>query len=91
MVSLEEAGEKLSANLWISLKAEEVTQAKMDHIRRLCERYKGKSYVNISMTTANGYRITAIADKKLAVRPDGEFFRKLEDAVGAGKFELRGR
>ena len=91
LVSLEEAGEKLSANLWINLNAEEVTKAKMDHIRRLCERYKGKSYVNINMTTASGYRITAIADKKLTVRPDGEFFRKLEDVVGAGNFELRGR
>jgi hypothetical protein len=45
----------------------------------------------MTLETASGYRVTAVADVKLSVRPDTEFCRKMKELVGAGNVRLRRR
>ena len=88
LIPIDQVGDKLSARVWIQLKSEDVSEEKMSQIRSLCAKHKGKAGVYVSVTTQTGYRICAVADKKLSVRPDVEFCRKLESVVGPGKVEL---
>jgi hypothetical protein len=44
--------------------------------------------VQVSVQTASGWRIAAVADKSLSVRADADFCRKLEGVVGRGNVEL---
>ena len=90
LVTLEQASEKLAARVWMKLTSDDITDEKMAQIRELCRRYRGKSPVHMSLETKGGYRIRAIADKRLSVRADVEFCRKLEKLVGPGKVQLMG-
>ena len=91
LIEIEEACDKLAANVWIRLNAMDVTKEHIARIRDLCEAHRGKSILNVTLKTNSGYRIEAVADAKLSVRPDEEFYKKMENAVGAGNIELRRR
>ncbi|MBL7215593.1 MAG: DNA polymerase III subunit alpha [Phycisphaerae bacterium] len=84
LFSMEEAGAKLAARVWIELLSLDVSEEKIEKIRQLCETHRGKSRVHVSVQTTGGYRIEAIADHSLNVRVDVDFCRKLENIVGRG-------
>ena len=86
LISIEDAGEKLAARVKITLHAAQVSEQKIAHIRTICSTHKGKSPVYVTVVTDKGTRVSAVADKTLAVRPDVEFCRKMEQLVGDGKF-----
>jgi len=91
LIEIEEAHDKLAARVLIRLNAMDVTKEHIARIRDLCAAHRGKSRVNVTLKTNSGYRIEAVADAKLSVRPDEEFYKKMENAVGAGNVELRRR
>lgn len=68
-----------------------MTEERVSRIRNLCTSHRGKSPLNMTLETASGYRVTAVADVKLSVRPDTEFCRKMKELVGAGNVRLRRR
>jgi DNA polymerase-3 subunit alpha len=88
LIGAEEVVDKLAAKVWIQLAGDEITEEKINRIRGLCSSHRGKSPIHISVQTGR-YKIVAVADKNLSVRPDAEFYRKLEAIVGAGKVRLR--
>ncbi len=89
LVDIEDANEKLAAKVWIQIAAEDITEEKVSNIKSICSRFAGKSPVCVSILMPKGIRVTAIADKKLSVRADVDFRRKLEAVVGPGKVQLR--
>jgi len=88
LIGAEEVVDKLAAKVWIQLAGDEITEEKINRIRGLCNSHRGKSPIHISVQTGR-YKIVAVADKNLSVRPDAEFYRKLEAIVGAGKVRLK--
>ena len=90
LIGLEEVSEKLPVSVLIKLFSYDVNEQMVERIRSLCSSCRGKSPVHLSIQTPGGYRILAVADKSLSVRPDADLCRKLEAAVGSGKVELRG-
>lgn len=88
LISIEEAGEKLAARVKITLHAAQVSEQKIAHIKTICSTHKGKSPVYVTVVTNKGTRVSAVADKTLAVRPDVEFCRKMEQLVGVDNFAL---
>jgi DNA polymerase-3 subunit alpha len=88
LIAVDEVMDKLAANVWIQLAGHDITEEKINRIRSLCSSHRGKSPVHVSMQTGK-YKIAAVADKSLSVRPDAEFYRKLETIVGPGKVRLR--
>ncbi len=84
LYSLEEAAEKLAARVWIEMLSLDITEEKIERIRRLCQAHRGRSRVHIGMQTTGGYRIEAVADRSLNVRMDVEFCKKMETIVGRG-------
>jgi DNA polymerase-3 subunit alpha len=88
LISLEEASEKLAAKVKITLRAAEINEQKIAHIRSICTVHKGKSPVYVTVVTGKGMRVSAVADRSLTVRPDVEFCKKMEQLVGAGNLEL---
>jgi len=91
LITLDEVFDKLAAKVWIRLAAENITQKKVSRIRSICTMHKGKSPVGVSVRTKAGFRVWAVADKKLCVRPDVKFRRELEAVVGAGNVEFKNR
>jgi len=88
LIEIEKASEKLAAKVYIKMIAKDVTEERIAGIRNLCASHHGKSPVYVSVKTAGGIRVCALADKKLSVKPDVEFLRKMEHIVGAENFEL---
>lgn len=88
LYSIEEVTDKLAARVWIRLLTLEITEEKVQKIAGLCKSHRGKSPVQVSVQTASGWRIAAVADKSLSVRADADFCRKLEGVVGRGNVEL---
>ncbi len=91
LITIDQVFDRLAAKVWIHLDAGDVTAEKVSHIRNICTRHKGKSPIGVGVRTAGGFRVWAIADKKLSVRPDVDFRRKLEAVVGTGNVEFRRR
>jgi DNA polymerase-3 subunit alpha len=89
LIELDKAADKLASKVWIRLFSHEITEEKINRIRNLCDSHRGKSPVHISVQTPGGFRIVAVANRSLSVRPDAEFYHKLETVVGAGKVKLR--
>lgn len=89
LIGLDEVVDKLAAQVWINLFSHEVSEEKVSRIKSLCGTHRGKSPLHVSVLTPGGFRIVAIADRSLSVRPDTDFCRKLETVVGAGKIRLR--
>jgi DNA polymerase-3 subunit alpha len=90
LIELEQAGEKLAARVWMKLTSDDITEEKITRIRELCSRHRGKSPVHMTLETRGGYRIQAIADRRMSVRADEDFCRKLEKLIGPGKVQLTG-
>jgi DNA polymerase-3 subunit alpha len=88
LISIEDAGEKLAARVRITLHAAQVSELKIANIRSICSTHKGKSPVYVTVVTDKGTRVSAVADKTLAVRPDVAFCRKMEQLVGIENFAL---
>lgn len=88
LISIEDAGEKLAARVKITLQAAHVNEQKIAHIKSICSTHKGKSPVYVTVITDKGTRVSAVADKTLAVRPDVAFCRKMEQLVGLENFAL---
>jgi DNA polymerase-3 subunit alpha len=91
LIAIDHVFDKLAARVWIHLGAENVTVEKVSRIRSICTSHGGKSPVGVSVRTTGGFRVWAVADKKLSVRPDVHFRRKLEAVVGTGNVEFRSR
>ncbi|MBE0536729.1 MAG: DNA polymerase III subunit alpha [Phycisphaerae bacterium] len=91
LIEPEEVLDKLAATVWLELHPMDVTADKLACIRNLCATHRGLSPLRITLETASGYRIRAVADTKLSVRPDEEFFKKLEAILGGGKVRLQKR
>jgi DNA polymerase-3 subunit alpha len=88
LIAVDEAIDKLTAHVWIQLTGFDITEEKINCIRSVCTSHRGKSPVHVSVQTGK-YKIAAVADKTLSVRPDAEFYRKMESVVGAGKVRIR--
>jgi DNA polymerase-3 subunit alpha len=88
LIEVDEAIDKLTAHVWIQLAGFDITEEKINRIRSLCTSHRGKSPVHVSVQTGK-YKIVAVADKTLSVRPDAEFYRKMESIVGSGKVRIR--
>ena len=91
LVTIEDVTDKLAAKVRIHITDEDVTAERIESIRSLCAAHKGKSQLFVSLTTKKGMRISAAADRKLSVKPDVEFCKKLRSIVGTGKVELARR
>ena len=89
LIEMEDASDKLAAKVCITLSALDVNEERISRIRNICAAHRGRSPVHISLKTSAGYRISAVADRKLSVRPDVEFCTKMKEVVGADKLELR--
>jgi DNA polymerase-3 subunit alpha len=89
LIAMDEVVDKLAAQVWISLFSHEIDEEKVNRIKGLCGTHRGKSPLHVSVQTSGGFRIIAVADRSLSVRPDTDFCRKLEMVVGAGKIRLR--
>jgi DNA polymerase-3 subunit alpha len=88
LYTIEDVTDKLAARVWIRLLGMEITEEKVQKIAGLCKSHRGKSPVQVSVQTAGGWRIAAVADKSLSVRADAEFCRKIGSIVGRGNVEL---
>ncbi len=88
VIGIDEAADKLSGNVRIKMFSDEIDDEKINGIRGLCEKYRGRSALNFTVTIPSGYRIQAVADSRLSVRADAEFRKKLETIVGAGKVDF---
>jgi DNA polymerase-3 subunit alpha len=88
LIPLEQVREKLAARVTVNLKRDEVTEELVTRLRNLCGQHRGKSPLQVSLTTQGGYRIRAIADRSLCVQPDAEFCEKLKLIVGWDRVAL---
>ena len=91
LVSLELAAEKLAADIWVHFDHLDVTEERIARLKHLCQSYRGRSPLRVSVTTPGGFRIFAVAESQLAVRPDVEFREKLKATVSPARVELRAR
>jgi len=91
LITIDEVFDKLAAKVWVYLAAEDVTAEKVSRIRSICTTHRGKSPVGVTVKTTAGFRVWAVADKKLRVRPDVKFRRELEAVVGAGNVRFKSR
>ncbi|HML75139.1 MAG TPA: DNA polymerase III subunit alpha [Anaerohalosphaeraceae bacterium] len=88
LIGLEDVVDKLAAQVWINLFSHEISEEKINRIKSLCSTHRGKSPLHVRVQTGS-FQIVAIADRSLSVRPDADFYHKLESVVGAGKVRLR--
>ncbi len=88
IIDISEADEKLTAKVKLRFEAEKITQQMVDDVRSLCQRYKGKSPVHLSILASNNRRIYAIADSEYSVCADIDFRSKMREIVGEENFEL---
>ncbi len=89
LISHEEVGDKLAANVWVKIDHEWITEDKVAKLRSVCMHNRGKSPVNIITTTPAGYRICAVVNGGLKVKAGVEFKKQLEAVVGNGRVEFR--
>jgi len=87
LIPLDQVTDKLAARVRIRLNAEEVTTSRVAEIRSICQHHRGKSPVYVSVRTDRG-RVSAAADKSLAVNPNLDFCRKMRQLVGPENFQL---
>jgi DNA polymerase-3 subunit alpha len=87
IVGLDEATEKLAAKVRIRLDAKDITKEKVAEIKSICQSHRGKSPVYIAVRTDKG-RVYAAADRALAVNPDVDFCRKMQQLIGEENLQL---
>ncbi len=88
LIALDEVREKVAARVTVQLRGEEVTEELVSRLRTLCGLHRGKSPLQVSLTTPGGYRIRAVADRSLSVQPNAEFCEQLRSIVGRDRVAL---
>ncbi|MCD4830761.1 MAG: DNA polymerase III subunit alpha [Anaerohalosphaeraceae bacterium] len=88
MIDISQAASKLAANVNISLEESQITREKIANIKALCQTYRGKSPVFVTVKTAKGLTVRAAVGRGLAVNPTPEFCRKVELLIGVSNFNL---
>jgi len=88
MIGIDDACDRISARLRLKMLAGEVTAQRIESIRDVCQSFKGKSPVCISVMTGTGHKVLLEAERKLSVRPGIDLYAKLESVVGTGNVEL---
>ena len=88
LILLDDASEKLAANVRIRLNEMEITKSKIANIKTICQKHKGKSRVYVTVTTTKGLKVSTAAGRTLSVNPDVEFCKEIEQLVGVKNFEL---
>ena len=91
LIPLERAAEELAARVWVHFEHDDVTEKLIARVRALCEKHRGRSPLHVSVTTPGGFRIRAVADDRLRVRPDAVFCEQLRGLVGHDAVELARR
>jgi len=91
LITLDQACDRLADKVFIRMDSRDVTEKQILRIREICTTHKGKRPVYVNLLTEGGYRVSAVLDKKLSVRPDVEFCRKLESVVGPENVRLTRR
>jgi DNA polymerase-3 subunit alpha len=91
LIALDQACDRLADKVFIRMDSRDVTEKQISRIREICTTHKGKRPVYVNLLTEGGYRVSAVLDKKLSVRPDVEFCRKLESVVGPENVRLTRR
>ncbi|HEV56323.1 MAG TPA: DNA polymerase III subunit alpha [Phycisphaerales bacterium] len=88
LILLEQAAQRLAARVRVNFEHDQVTEDLVARVRSLCEGHRGASRLHVSLTTPAGFRIRAVANERLSVRPDVEFCEKLRALVGHDRVEL---
>ena len=88
LIDIEEVSDRLAARVQIKMSTLDVTEERISRIKSVCETYRGKSPLQISLRTNDGHKVWLEADRRLSVRPDTDLYTKLENVVGAGNVEL---
>ncbi|MHC4551378.1 MAG: DNA polymerase III subunit alpha [Planctomycetota bacterium] len=88
LIAIEDIADAMSARVWVEMLGLDVTEEKVARIKSLCESHRGKSPLHVGVQTTSGYRIVAAADRRLSVRADVDFCKKLETVVGRGNVKL---
>ncbi len=91
LIAMEEAADKLAANVWINFGFTRVSDELIEKIQSVCQRHPGRSGLGMDITTEKGYRIAAMADRQYNVRADADLRNRLEQLVGPGNVEFRRR
>ncbi|MFH1615713.1 MAG: DNA polymerase III subunit alpha [Planctomycetota bacterium] len=87
ILPLEDAEEKLTAEVHINLTAADITTEKVNRIKSICMSHRGNSPVYVSLRTEKG-RVSMVAGDGFHVKPDVEFCRKMRQLVGVGNFDF---
>ena len=85
LIDLEEAGRRFSAKVRLEVDAQSVDKTLLEKVRQICQHYRGKSPIELTIYTPKRFRITAKVDPSLSIRADLESHRKLEAVLGRGK------
>jgi DNA polymerase III subunit alpha len=91
LIALENACDKLADKVIIKLNHVDITEQHISRIKDICQKHKGPRPVYVNLKTEAGHWVSAMVDKKLNVRPDIDFCRKLEAVVGTGNVKLTRR
>ncbi len=87
IIPVEQASEKLSANVKIKFNENQITPELIAQIKTICSHHRGKSPLYVEVRH-NGSRIKMQAGRELSVKPDTEFCKKMEMLLGPDNFEL---
>jgi DNA polymerase-3 subunit alpha len=87
LIRLDEVTDKLAAKVWIRLKGADVTKDRVEKIRSICQKHRGKSSLHITLETEHG-KVSANAENGLSVNPDPEFCKQMRSVVGEENFSL---
>lgn len=88
MYSLDDIADKICLRVLIELPTFGTEPQKIQQLARLCRHHRGKSPVQLNLTTPSGWKVATLADKTFFVRPDAEFRQKLAVLVGQDNFRL---
>jgi len=88
LIPLDQAAERLAARVRVDFEYAQVTEQLIARVRALCEGHRGASCLFVRVDTPAGYRVQAVADERLRVRPDAEFCEKLRTLVGHDRVAL---
>lgn len=86
IIPIEEATRRLAARVQLKLDSQKVDTKKINAIKTLCSRYRGRSPVCVTIDSPKG-KVYATADK-FSVNPDIEFCKKIKQLVGEENFRI---
>jgi len=86
LISLTEAAERIPVKVQIKIAAAELTPEKVQAIKTICSRHRGRSQVQFAVKTAKG-TVFASAGREFSVKPETDFCIRMEQLVGPGCVE----